>query len=78
MRRAEGGLTGWCASTEYWTPSQLADVVSILVYITAPTCDGTEGWSFDINYIDIYYEDAAQNYETETRCAVKANRVSGE
>ena len=78
MRRTEGGLTGWCASTEYWTPSQLADVVSILVYITAPTCDGTEGWSFDINYIDVYYEDAAQNYETDTRCAVKANRVSGE
>ncbi len=78
MRRTEGGLTGWCSSTEYWSPSQLADVVSILVYITAPTCDGTEGWSFDINYIDVYYEDAAQNYETETRCAVKANRVSGE
>lgn len=78
MRRTEGGLTGWCNSTEYWSPSQLADVVSILVYITAPTCDGTEGWSFDINYIDVYYEDAAQNYETETRCAVKANRVSGE
>ena len=78
MRRTEGGLTGWCGSTEYWTSSQLADVVSILVYITAPTCDGTEGWSFDINYIDVYYEDAAQNYETDTRCAVKANRVSGE
>lgn len=78
MRRTEGGLTGWCNSTEYWSPSQLADVVSILVYITAPTCDGTEGWSFDINYIDVYYEDAAQNYETETRCAVKANRISGE
>lgn len=78
MIRAEGGLTGWCAPTQHWTKSQLEDVVSILVYITAPTCDGTEGWSFDINYIDVYYEDAAQNYETETRCAVKANRVSGE
>lgn len=78
MIRAEGGITGWNAPTKYWTKSQLEDVVSILVYITAPTCQGTEGWSFDINYIDVYYEDAAQNYETETRCAVKANRVSGE
>ena len=78
MIRSEGGITGWNAPTKHWTKSQLEDVVSILVYITAPTCDGTEGWSFDINYIDVYYEDAAQNYETETRCAVKANRVSGE
>ena len=78
MIRSEAGLTGWCAPTSYWTKSQLGDVTSIIVYITAPTCDGNEDWSFDINYIDVYYEDVAQNYETETRCAVNANRVSSE
>lgn len=71
-------MTGWLGTKKHWTDKQLGNVNAVTVYITAPNCIGDEGWSVDIDYIDVYYGNIPQNLETETRYAVKASRISPE
>ena len=75
---AQSSMTSWSGSNKRWTDEQLRNINAVTVYITAPNCIGDEGWSVDIDYIDVYFGNIPQNLETETRYAVKASRISSE
>lgn len=71
---SQSAILGWSGTAARWDEEQLGMINTIMIYITAPTCEGNEGWNVQINYIDVYYSDVPQNYETQTRQIVKANR----
>lgn len=56
-----------------WTADELDGVESITVYVTAPACEGTEGWSFDLNSVSVYYSELPEYNEDATRYVVRAD-----
>lgn len=52
---------------EKWTNDDLKTVKNIVLYIAAPTCDGTEGVTLDIHSIELFYTELPEYTETATR-----------
>lgn len=51
----------------YWSAAELDEVDKITVYITAPACKGNEGWSFDLDLLELFYTEIPEYSEGETR-----------
>ena len=56
-----------CIRDSYWSAAELDEVDKITVYITAPACKGNEGWSFDLDLLELFYTEIPEYSEGETR-----------
>lgn len=62
-------LTNWVNpnGNTKWTNDDLATVQNIVLYVAAPTCDGTEGYYLDIHSVELFYRELPEYTETATR-----------
>lgn len=68
-------MTAWTGATEKWTADEMKNVDTIVLYVSAPDCDGTEGESFQLNSIILSYNEPPKYNEEKAREIVHSEEV---
>ncbi len=71
----EYNMTAWAKPSVHWSEEDVKDLNAVYMYISAPDCDGTEGWNFQINSVKLLYNEPVHYDEESSREIVRANEA---
>ncbi len=77
LKTGDYGMTAWVdkAAASRWKEEDMKNIDMLYFYISAPDCDGTEGWSFQLNSIKVFYNEPSEYAEEAVREISHSDKV---